>query len=81
MTLQEAIDKADSIFTTIWMEAGKSGYKVNLTKKDAMNACVDFLEHEFDEYEQAIYNKEDRAVAYIDFDDGRGYWTLKIGSC
>jgi len=58
MTLQDAINKADSIFTNIWMEAGVSGYEVILTKEDATKACVDFLDHEFDENEDAIYNKE-----------------------
>tara|TARA_R110000824_G_scaffold367239_1_gene556376 strand:- start:1576 stop:1818 length:243 start_codon:yes stop_codon:yes gene_type:complete len=80
MTLQEAIDKADSIFAYIWMEAGASGYEVILTKEDTTKACVEFLTHEFDKDEQAIYNKEGRAVAYIDFDGNRG-WILRIGSC
>ena len=78
MKLSEAINKADSIFTTIWMEAGKSGYEIIIPKEDAMKACVDFLDHEF--FEDAVRNKEDRAVAYIDFDGSRG-WILEIGSC
>jgi len=83
MKLKDAINGADCIFTTIWMEAGKSGYKVNLTKKDAMKACVDFLEHEFDEYEEAIYNKEGRAIAYLNVDErsADSSFTLEIGSC
>lgn len=81
MTLQDAINKADSIFTNIWMEAGASGYEIIISKEDAMKACVEFLDHNFDENDDAIYNKEGRAVAYIDFDGGRGYWTLEIGSC
>tara|TARA_R110002051_G_scaffold314218_1_gene391061 strand:- start:55 stop:306 length:252 start_codon:yes stop_codon:yes gene_type:complete len=83
MTLQEAINKADSIFTNIWMESGASGYEVILTKEDAMKACVEFLTHEFDENDEAIYNKEGRAVAYINFDErsADSSFTLEIGSC
>ena len=83
MKLKDAINGADCIFTTIWMEAGKSGYKVNLTKTDAKKACVDFLEHEFDETDQAIYNKEGRAIAYLNVDErsADSSFTLEIGSC
>ena len=80
MKLKDAINKADSIFTTIWMEAGTSGYEVILAKEDAMKACVEFLTHEFDENDNAIYNKEGRVVAYIGFNSNRG-WLLEIGSC
>lgn len=83
MKLSEAINKADSIFTNIWMEAGASGYEVILTKEDATKACVEFLDHEFDENEDAIYNKEGRAVAYINYDErsADSSFTLEIGSC
>ena len=83
MTLQDAIDKADSIFTNIWMEAGASGYEVILTREDAMKACVEFLTHEFDENDDAIYNKEGRAVSYINWDErsADSSFTLEIGSC
>ena len=80
MTLQDAINKADSIFTNIWMEAGASGYEIIIPKEDAMKACVDFLDHEF--FEDAVRNKEDRAVAYINFDErsADSSFTLEIGS-
>ena len=83
MKLLEAINKADSIYTTIWMEAGKSGYEVIIPKEDATKACVEFLTHEFDENDDAIYNKEDRAVAYINYDErsADSSFTLEIGSC
>lgn len=83
MKLSEAINKADSIYTTIWMEAGKSGYEVIIPKEDAMKACVDFLDHEFDENDDAIYNKEGRSIAYIDWDErsADSSFTLEIGSC
>jgi len=83
MKLLEAINKADSIYTSIWMEAGASGYEVILTKEDAMKACVDFLDHEFDENDDAIYNKEGRAVSYINYDErsADSSFTLEIGSC
>lgn len=83
MKLLEAINKADSIYTTIWMEAGKSGHEIIVSKDDAMKACVDFLDHEFDENDDAIYNKEGRAVAYIDYDERSvdSTFTLEIGSC
>ena len=82
MKLSEAIKKADSIFTTIQMEVNKSGYDIIITKEDATKACVDFLDHEFDENEDAIYNKEDRAVAYINYDErsADSSFTLEIGS-
>ena len=83
MKLLEAINKADSIFTNIWMEAGASGYEVILTKEDATKACVEFLDHEFDENDDAIYNREGRAVVYIDYDErsADSSFTLEIGSC
>ena len=83
MKLLEAINKADSIYTTIWMEAGKSGYEVIIPKEDATKACVEFLTHEFDESDDAIYNKEGRAVAYINYDErsADSSFTLEIGSC
>ena len=80
MKLKEAINNADFIFTTIWMEAGASGFELAVSKEDAMEACSEFLDHEFDETDDAIYNKEDRAVAYIESDGSRG-WILEIGSC
>ena len=83
MKLLEAINKADSIFTTIQMEVNKSGYEIIIPKEDATKACIDFLDHEFDENEDAIYNKEDRAVAYINYDErsADSSFTLEIGSC
>tara|TARA_R110002012_G_scaffold11437_1_gene51553 strand:- start:291 stop:482 length:192 start_codon:yes stop_codon:yes gene_type:complete len=62
------------------MEAGASGYEVTLTKEDATKACVDFLDHEF--FEDAVRNKEDRAVAYINYDErsADSSFTLEIGS-
>ena len=83
MKLLEAISRADSIFTNIWMEAGKSGHGIIISKVDAMKACVDFLNHEFDENDDAIYNKEGRAVAYINYDErsADSSFTLEIGSC
>ena len=83
MKLSEAINKADSIYTTIWMEAGASGHEVIIPKEDATKACVEFLTHEFDENDDAIYNKEGRAVAYIDYDErsADSSLTLEIGSC
>ena len=83
MKLLEAINKADSIFTNIWMEAGASGYEVILTKEDATKACVEFLDHEFDENDDAIYNREGRAVVYIDYDErsADSSFTLEIGGC
>ena len=82
MKLFEAINKADSIFTTIQMEVKKTGYDIIISKEDAMKACVDFLDHEFDENDNAIYNKEGRAVAYIDWDErsADSSFTLEIGS-
>ena len=82
MKLSEAINKADSIYTTIQMEVKKSGYEIIIPKEDAMKACVDFLDHEFDENDNAIYNKEGRAVAYIDWDERSTdfSFTLEIGS-
>ena len=82
MKLFEAINKADSIFTTIQMEVKKSGYEIIIPKEDAMKACVDFLDHEFDESDNAIYNKEGRAVAYINWDERSTdfSFTLEIGS-
>jgi len=83
MTLQEAINKADSIYTNIWMEAGASGYEVIISKEDATRACVGFLSHEFDTNEDAIYNKEGRAIAYVNFDErsADSSFTLELGSC
>ena len=83
MTLQEAINKADSIFTNIWMEAGVSGHEVIISKEDAIRACADFLSHEFDADDEAIYNKEGRAIAYVNFDErsADSSFTLELGSC
>jgi len=80
MKLLEAINKADSIFTTVWMEAGKSGHEIIIPKDDAMKACIDFLDHEF--FEDTVRNKEDRAVAYINYDErsADSSFTLEIGS-
>ena len=82
MKLLEAINKADSIFTTIQMEVKKTGYDIIISKEDAMRACVDFLDHEFDENDNAIYNKEGRAVSYINYDErsADSSFTLEIGS-
>ena len=82
MKLREAIEKADSIFTCIWMEAGASGFELVVSKEDAMKACSEFLEHVFDETDGAIYNREDRAIAYINIDErsADSYITLEIGS-
>lgn len=81
MKLSEAINKADSIFTTIQMEVKKAGYEVIIPKEDAMKACVDFLDHEF--FENGIYNKEGRHVAYRNWDErsADSSFTLEIGSC
>ena len=83
MTLQEAINKADSIFTNIWMEVGASGHEVIISKEEAMKACADFLSHEFDTNDEAIYNKEGRAIAYVNFDErsADSSFTLELGSC
>ncbi len=47
-----------------------------------MKSCVDFLDQEFDESDNAIYNKEGRAVAYINWDERSTdfSFTLEIGS-
>ena len=81
MKLKDAINNADSIFTTIQMEVKKVGYEIIIPKADAMMACVDFLDVEFLDY--AIYNKEGRAVAYINYDErsADSSFTLEIGSC
>ena len=81
MKLSEAINKADSIFTIIQMEVKKSGYKIIISKDDAIKACVDFLDNEF--FENGIYNKEGRGVAYINWDErsADSSFTLEIGSC
>lgn len=83
MTLQEAINGADSIFTNIWMEAGASGHEVIISKEDAMKACVGFLDHQFLVGEDAIYNREGRAIAYVNFDErsADSSFTLELGSC
>ncbi len=83
MKLKDAINSADCIYASIWMEAGKSGYEIVISKEDAMKACVDFLDHEFDENDDAIYNKEGRAVSYINYDErsADSSFTLEIGSC
>ena len=81
MTLQEAINRADSIFTNIWMEAGASGHEVIISKEDARQACAGFLNHEFDADDDAIYNKEGRAIAYVNFDErsADSSFTLELG--
>ena len=83
MKLREAIEKADAKYTCIWMEAGVSAFELAVCKEDAMKACSEFLEHEFDQTDDAIYNKEGRAVAYVDSASlrARGSFTLEIGSC
>ena len=83
MKLREAIEKADAIYTCIWMEAGASGFELAVSKEDAMKACSEFLEHEFDQTDDAIYNKEGRAVAYVNLDErsADSSFTLEIGSC
>lgn len=83
MKLLEAINKADSIYTTIQMEVKKTGYHIIISKEDAMKACADFLDIEFDENDNAIYNKEGRSVVYINWDErsADSSFTLEIGSC
>ena len=82
MKLREAIEKADAIFTCIWMEAGASGFELVVSKEDAMRACSGFLDHVFDETDGAIYNREDRAIAYINLDErsADSSITLEFGS-
>ena len=81
MKLIEAIEKADAIYTCIWMQAGDRGFELAVIKEDAMKACSEFLEHEFDPTDEAIYNKEGRAVAYVDKRSADSSFTLEIGSC
>tara|TARA_R100001463_G_scaffold126577_1_gene184340 strand:+ start:369 stop:620 length:252 start_codon:yes stop_codon:yes gene_type:complete len=83
MKLREAIEKADTIYTCIWMESGASAFELAVSKEDAMKACSEFLGHEFDQTDNAIYNKEGRAVAYVNLDErsADSSFTLEIGSC
>ena len=82
MKLKEAIEKADAIYTCIWMEAGASGFELAISKEDAIKACSEFLNHVFDETDGAVYNREDRAIAYINLDErsADSSITLEIGS-
>ncbi len=83
MKLIEAIEKADAIYTCVWMQAGASAFELAVSKEDAMEACSEFLEHEFDQADEAIYNKEGRAIAYVNLDErsADSSFTLEIGSC